>query len=665
MSAHQAAIERQTLAEGLLKCGPWYCTDDDEALVTHARTQARAVANDAARLSDEATAYTKAAYRVRCHQLDVPEEYGIRGGLARMSCDIWWRRQLRRLNARRLEQRERVLGRVHDRAGIYMSERGYRAHRAQKNRNVRAMEAVAAINQFGQEYTLAELAELGLANPEHRRAELMLRISDTEDEANRLGHVGMFYTLTAPSRFHAIRKGTARTNPKWSADGAPTPRDAQQYLQKTWAKIRAKLKRDGLGIYGIRVVEPHHDGCPHWHLLLWMPADAEPAVTTIMRRYALEDTPDEVAGDESRRFKPVKIDPAKGCAAGYVAKYIAKNINGTQFNRGEVDGDHLDHYGHDLISSAPRIESWAATWGIRQFQFLGLPSVTVWREIRRLKDEQTLRNWEAATRPDSEAAAILGEVRRAAIGNRWDKFVNLMGGPMATRLAQPIRPWRVIRLSAEPIIDAGTGEQHHDQRGRYGEPLAATFGLTVASSTGEADYLTRFFRWEFRHQEATDAGASNLTFAGHAGAWTCVTNCTEPPGPDITPPANPPYGLADPAGFEIHKAEAWHLGEACHRQLNVPRTFKDPTTWQDRHYPAIVRLTHDQVADIRRNVAQDVAAYQGQCVTRSLIAEEKRREREANRERWDQARQLIAGWLQDGELSPCDLTPIEIEVLTA
>ncbi|MFP3398796.1 replication endonuclease, partial [Brevibacterium sp. SIMBA_078] len=74
---------------------------------------------------------------------------------------------------------------------------------------------VLAINELDQSYTLAELAELGLANPENRRAELMLRIADTEREAVRLGHVGLFLTITTPSRFHAVHRGTARVNRKW------------------------------------------------------------------------------------------------------------------------------------------------------------------------------------------------------------------------------------------------------------------------------------------------------------------------------------------------------------------------------------------------------------------------------------------------------------------
>ncbi|OBX33688.1 hypothetical protein A8U91_02729 [Halomonas elongata] len=208
--------------------------------------------------------------------------------LAKLTCSNWWRRKLRRTAGRRLEQVQREAHRVHKRAGIYCSDMTVERRRSQKVRNRALLETLEAINQEGQVYTLAELAELGLANPDHRRAELMLRINDTEAEARRLGHVGMFYTITTPSRFHPVLSRNARRNRKY--DGS-TPREAQQYLQALWAKARAKLAREELGVYGIRVVEPHHDGTPHWHLLLWMQPGAEPRVTEILREYAEAESP--------------------------------------------------------------------------------------------------------------------------------------------------------------------------------------------------------------------------------------------------------------------------------------------------------------------------------------------------------------------------------------
>ncbi|MDL4862273.1 replication endonuclease [Halomonas elongata] len=499
--------------------------------------------------------------------------------LAKLTCSQWWRRKLRRTAGRRLEQVQREAHRVHKRAGIYCSDMTVERRRSQKVRNRALLETLEAINQDGQVYTLAELAELGLANPDHRRAELMLRIRDTEAEARRLGHTGMFYTITAPSRFHPVLSRNARRNRKY--DGS-TPREAQQYLQALWAKARAKLAREGLGVYGIRVVEPHHDGTPHWHLLLWMQPGSEPRVTEILREYAEAESPEELLdrwGHKSTaRFKPVRIDYSRGTAAGYVAKYISKNINGEQFARDGVEGDHQDRYEHDLSESAPRIEAWAATWGIRQFQFLGLPSVTVWREVRRLTEQQEeqLRQWEEATRPTPQAAARFTEIRQAANAGQWDQFLRLMGGPNTPRRDQPIKPWRVTRMDTQrDEFSHATGEvdQGLEARGRYGETVSTTWGLVVNDGRGrQAEYLTRLFRWEIRprHQRAEGQGA------GAAGdPWTCVNNCT---GVDITPRQPSPEVLAE----QVQRFEAW-------RQSDEVRAIEADAAFEAREVRAAAR----------------------------------------------------------------------------
>ena len=538
----------------------------------------------------DALALKKARARARLHGITPPclkSRPAVQ--LARLSCSLWWRRKLRRIAGRRLEQVQREAHRVHAQAGIYCSDMTLERRRSQKVRNRALLETLEAINQEGQSYTLAELAELGLANPDHRRAELMLRIRGTEAEARRLGHVGMFYTVTTPSRFHPVTKdtktGKVRRNRKY--DGS-TPRDAQQHLQKLWAKARAKLARDGLAVYGIRVVEPHHDATPHWHLLVWMRPEDEADVTRVLQEYAEAESPEELfdrrGNKTTARFKAVKIDHSRGTAAGYVAKYISKNINGEQFARDGVENDHLDRYEHDLNDSAPRIEAWAACWGIRQFQLVGLPSVTVWREVRRLteKQEDQLRRWEEATRPEPRAAVTFQQIRQAANAGQWDLFLRLMGGPNTPRKYQPIKPWTVERMDLDRAeFSHATGEESGDitARGRYGETVKATWGLVVQDGKGrESEYLTRLYRWDVRpRQQSPAAGTPG---PGAAGApWTCVTNCTEPGQGDgqglitqrLLTPRNPlpevPYGqvLAD----QVRRYEEWRASEEYRAELEA------------------------------------------------------------------------------------------------
>ncbi|WP_317929941.1 hypothetical protein [Halioxenophilus sp. WMMB6] len=63
-----------------------------------------------------------------------------------------------------------------------------------------------------------------------------------------------------------------------------------------------------------------------------------------------------------------------------------------------IDGHGIDSdsYGFDAKDDVTRIEAWASTWAIRQFQKIGGASVTVWRELRRL-DAQTIVSAEATT----------------------------------------------------------------------------------------------------------------------------------------------------------------------------------------------------------------------------------------------------------------------------
>jgi hypothetical protein len=497
--------------------------------------------------------------KCRLHGIAPPsDKLASKTQLARLSCSLWWRRKLRRQCGRAVEQVMREAHRVHKQAGIYCSDFTVERRRSQKFRNNALLETMEAINQEGQVFTLAELAEKGLANPDHRRAELMLRISDTEAEARRLGHTGMFYTITTPSRFHPVIQKNSRRNRKY--DGS-TPREAQQYLQGLWAKVRAKLARDDIGVYGIRVVEPHHDGTPHWHLLLWMKPEDESAITQTLGEYAEAESPEELydhRGEKTTaRFDAKRIDYKKGTAAGYVAKYISKNINGEQFME-------MDKYGHEMKTSAPRIEAWASVWGIRQFQFIGLPSVTVWREVRRLteKQDQMLKDWEAATRPHPCAAQRFAQIRKAANAGQWDQFLRLMGGPMTKRKDQPIKPWVETKMNTGPNVEQfshATGEYYGAEavvaKGRYGEEQKVTFGLVATGRAGfSSEYMTRVYKWEVR-PKGSRSGVGFQAEGEAESPWTRVTNCTQ--GVDIEPREPSPAELK----AQLERLKAWQSSE--------------------------------------------------------------------------------------------------------
>ncbi|MFP3354857.1 replication endonuclease, partial [Pseudoalteromonas sp. SIMBA_153] len=83
------------------------------------------------------------------------------------------------------------------------------------------------------------------------------------------------------------------------------------------------------------------------------------------------------------RFDVVAIDPEKGSAVAYIAKYISKNINGGRMT-GADDNDHEAET--DAATGANAVTSWSRWHCIRQFQFFGAASVTLWRELRRVRE---------------------------------------------------------------------------------------------------------------------------------------------------------------------------------------------------------------------------------------------------------------------------------------
>ena len=400
--------------------------------------------------------------------------------LARVCCPKWWRRKVRTIAARMVERLMRDEGLVSKRRQPYASNYTVYRRYSQKRRNQKILEKTEAVNQWGFSITLAEASEAGVSNPVNRRNELMTRIRGFEEIARALDCVGMFYTLTAPSKYHAIDH-TGRRNDKYN--GA-TPKETQAYLCEVWARTRAEWQRQGVKAFGFRFVEPHHDGTPHWHLLLFVGADQAEVMTNIFRGYAMQEDGTE-PGAKKNRFEAVEIDWSRGSAAGYVAKYVSKNIDGFG-----LEGEFDFETGKDNVKdNAQRVEAWASTWGVRQFQQIGSVSVTVYRELRR-------RGVDVVTRGIKEIEAI----RAAADAGDWQKFVELMGGPLVDRKAMPVRALHVLS----------------DKENKYGEAFETVRGVLLR---GVVRIITRFDVWQIRRRRGFIA-------AGTAAPWTCGNNCT-------------------------------------------------------------------------------------------------------------------------------------------
>ncbi|CNL32202.1 replication gene A [Yersinia frederiksenii] len=201
----------------------------------------------------------------------------------------------------------------------------------------------------GERIDLIDKVMASISNPEIWRMELMSTIAGTEKYAATQKHVGIFLIITTPSKYHPTRvigKSDVikvQLNYKWD-DDAYSPKEGQRYLCKIWAKMRTVFKDHKLSVYGLRVVEPHHDGTPHWHMMLFCEHRQRRQVIDIMRNYTLQEDADE-RGAKENRFACQYLK--KGGAAGYIAKYIAKNIDGYA-----LEGEH-DHETGELLRQLP------------------------------------------------------------------------------------------------------------------------------------------------------------------------------------------------------------------------------------------------------------------------------------------------------------------------
>ncbi|AKN65852.1 replication endonuclease [Herbaspirillum seropedicae] len=371
--------------------------------------------------------HDKAALRQRmqvmCDQQGVPAP-GVDDDvqfIARCCDPAWWRRQFRKVFGRTFEHAAVRLGLVSVRAGAYASDETVLRRLDQNRRNAKILDSVQMANDQGQEYALADLVAKSVANRKVRRGELMLRMRGCEEIANELGHVGVFVTLTCPSKFHAVLAQSGTANPNYND---ATAREAHAYLQTIWQRIRAAYARQDVQPYGFRIAEPHHDGCPHWHMLLFIAKDDAQVFIDTMKEYALEEDGDE-PGAKRNRVKIVRIEAGKGTAAGYIAKYVGKNIDDEHVPEHKArDGAVIekDLIGDEVIRPCQRVEAWAACWGIRQFQAIGQPPVTVWRELRRVAADKVegasehVRQAHAAVQKTEEKPADFAAYIRAQGG---------------------------------------------------------------------------------------------------------------------------------------------------------------------------------------------------------------------------------------------------------
>ncbi|WP_404824045.1 replication endonuclease [Providencia stuartii] len=378
----------------------------------------------------------------------------------------------------------------------YASKQAIRAVQAQRLSNMQYLQGMDIEDvETGERFDLFDKVMASVSNPEIRRMELMAQMAGIERVAKERGDIGMFITRTCPSKYHPtkLRKRKkdviAALNGKWKNE-AYTPKDGQQYLVKVWSRIRSAFNDNNINVYGVRVVEPHHDGTPHWHMLLFVDKASRAKAIEIMRKRALKEDGDE-AGAHKYRFECKHMN--RGGAVGYIAKYIAKNIDGYALD-GEIDHET----GKDLKSMAAAVTAWASTWRIPQFQFYKLPSKGAYRECRRLPRGVSIAD---------QLGDVAERVRAAADGGDFFEYVMSQGGPCISRKEETIRV-------AREISDVNV----------YGEDVQKVVGIYNQLVANKPTLKTRDRQYKIVKKN-TDAAGDGLLKSAIGAPRSPVNNC--------------------------------------------------------------------------------------------------------------------------------------------
>lgn len=242
-------------------------------------------------------------------------------------------------------------------------------------------------------------------------AEIYTLAQGLESYAKEKGMKWAFLTLTAPPRMHP--------NPKKglnSWDGT-TPDKANEWIAERYSKVEKRLRKKGIIISGLRVVESHIDGCPHWHILVF----ALPENMSIIEAEFRHKSNPEWQNDNGFKFM---LDNGKAKASSYLFKYVLKTVNQIEKLEGEMAS----------------VDAWRSTWAIRAFQWFGMPPVGLWRRLRSIK-----------TMPENQE---LAEIWLAVNQGNGHDFIKLAGGLGVKKSERPFKS--ITETTAESDIKTMT-----------------------------------------------------------------------------------------------------------------------------------------------------------------------------------------------------------------
>ncbi|EPN4987712.1 replication endonuclease [Vibrio alginolyticus] len=253
--------------------------------------------------------------------------------------------------------------------------------RANQNKYNRDLLSKKAIIVKGKAISLLSFADMS----RKKASELFAKVKGLEAIAEEQSFGWAFLTMTAPAHLHA--NPVSKEQKHWSRQRLKA---AHEFLTNRWSALGKKLANDNVpmksgAIFGVRVVEPHKDGTPHWHMVIFYNKSLESYLF------------DNESGVFQRFFQhaapALKVVIGKACGEGredvasassYAFKYILKSLAVDFLNTDfQISDENLNVTA--IESAVNRLEAWKAAVNVRAYQMFGVSSnAGAWNAARKV-----------------------------------------------------------------------------------------------------------------------------------------------------------------------------------------------------------------------------------------------------------------------------------------
>ena len=415
------------------------------------------------------------------------------------SCSAtFWRRALCTRIVRAREQAFLRLGMVGTGSEKYASDLSVDARELQLRNQQKWMNDTYLV--------LAKSKDVSGAEPDQRKIPLINVVQRPEARFAKLySFVKAMEILGEESKLNSAML-TITLEPKWHPNpshgrkqwNGRSPREAHQSFCKRWQAIVRDLHRRNIRLSGLRVVEPHGDACPHYHIwLLYRPEHESQILLAIMQyfpdrlrvataarlstgkvahnqivyenRHALIASSPKLCSAKARaQVVFSKINPAVSKGASYAAKYLMMTLPVNFEKDGQKGVKKTGEDNSSKGSSLTRVDSFRAVWGISRGQLFGVAKcLTVWDQLRKMAcapENWILRDLWTKARGGTDG----GRIKKGS-GKRGDAlaFLKALGGLDAARNGKQ----NAKRLALARLVEEGVN--------RHGDRIEKTIGILL------------------------------------------------------------------------------------------------------------------------------------------------------------------------------------------